>query len=38
MKDPEPDRSNDVRPRSIAGLDETLAELRDLRDATRKKP
>ena len=37
MKDPEPDRSNDVRPRSIAGLDETLAELRELRDATRKK-
>ncbi len=37
MKDPEPDRSNDVRPRFIAGLDETLAELRELRDATRKK-
>lgn len=37
MKDPEPDRSNDVRPRSIAGLDESLADLRELRDATRKK-
>ncbi len=37
MKDPEPDRSNDVHPRSIAGLDESLAGLRGLRDATRKK-
>ena len=37
MKDPEPDRSNNGRPRSIAGLDESLAGLRELRDATRKK-
>ncbi len=37
MKDPEPDRSNDGRPRTIAGLDESLADLRELRDATRKK-
>ena len=37
MKDPEPDRSNDGRSRSIAGLNESLADLRELRDATRKK-
>jgi len=38
MKDPEPDRSNDGRSRPlIAGLDESLAGLRELRDATRKK-
>ena len=37
MKDPEPDRSNDGRSRSIAGLNESLADLCELRDATRKK-
>ena len=37
MKDPEPDRSNDGRSHSIAGLNESLADLRELRDATRKK-
>ena len=39
MKDPEPDRSSSghSRPRSIAGLDESLAGLRELRDRTRKK-
>ncbi len=37
MKDPEPDRSGDGRSRPIAGLDESLADLRELRDATRKK-
>ena len=38
MKDPEPDRSTDGRSRPIiAGLNESLAELRELRDATRKK-
>ena len=38
MKDPEPDRSNDGRSRPlIAGLNESLAALRELRDATRKK-
>jgi len=37
MKDPEPDRSGDGRSRSIAGLDESLSDLRERRDATRKK-
>ena len=37
MKDPEPDRRNNGRSRSVAGLDESLAELRDLRDSTRRK-
>ena len=37
MKDPEPDRSNDGRSRPlIAGLDESLSELRVIRDQTRK--
>ena len=37
MKDPEPDRSNDGRSRPlIAALNESLAELRELRDRTRK--
>ena len=36
MKDPDPDRSADGHSRSIAGLDESLAELKKLRDATRK--
>ena len=36
MKDPEPDRSNDGRSRPlIAGLNESLAELRELRDRPR---
>ena len=36
MKDPDPDRSNDGHSRSlIAGLDESLANLRRLRDRTR---
>ena len=38
MKDPAPDRSEDGRSRPlIAGLNESLAGLRELRDATRKK-
>ncbi len=37
MKDPEPERSGDERSFPMAGLDESLAELRELRDATRKK-
>ena len=37
MKDAEPCRSGDGHSRSIAGLDESLAELRELRDSTRKK-
>ena len=37
MKDPDPDRSRDGHLRSIAGLKESLDELRELRDATRKK-
>ena len=37
MNDPEPDRSNDGHSRSlIAGLDESLSNLRTLRDRTRK--
>ena len=36
MKDPEPDRSNDGHSRPlIAGLDESLSDLRKLRDRTR---
>ena len=37
MKDPESGRSGDRRPLPIAGLDGSLAELRELRDATRQK-
>ena len=38
MKDPDPDRSAGVRSRSaIAGLSESLSDLRELRDRTRKK-
>ena len=37
MKDADPRRSGDGHSRSIAGLDESLAELRELRDSTRKK-
>lgn len=37
MKDPEPDRSRGGHSPTIAGLNETLADLRELRDATRKK-
>jgi len=37
MKDPDPDRSTDGHSRpSIAGLNESLSELRELRDKTRK--
>jgi len=37
MKDPEPDRSTDGHSRpSITGLNESLSELRELRDRTRK--
>ena len=37
MKASEPDRSPDGHSRTIAGLNESLAELRELRDGTRKK-
>ena len=37
MKEPESGRSGDRRPLPIAGLDGSLAELRELRDATRQK-
>ena len=37
MKDPDPDRSTDGRSRTaIAGLNESLSDLRELRDKTRK--
>ena len=37
MKDPDPDRSTDGRSRpAIAGLNESLSDLRELRDKTRK--
>lgn len=37
MKDPDPDRSRGGHSHTIAGLSETLAALRELRDDTRKK-
>ena len=38
MKDPDPDRSTDGHSRPlIAGLNESLSDLRELRDGTRKK-